>query len=119
MPRTAIPVQEIEGNANEEIVYTAGDAANDMLFQNNGRTLLICKNGSVGAIQLTIVSVPDPVLGRTEDIVQSIPAGDDFIVGFLKPSGWNQKSGADAGKVYVNLDDDTSVSVAALSIKGA
>ncbi|MDR4483828.1 MAG: hypothetical protein R3B95_11550 [Nitrospirales bacterium] len=117
MPRTALTVQEVEPNANEAITFAAMDQANGMKFLNDGRTILVAKNGDASAHQLTVVSKGDPVFGRTGNLVKSIPAGGEEIVGFLNPAGWNQVSGVDAGNVQVDVDDDTSMTIAVLRLK--
>lgn len=117
MPRTAIAVQDVEANANEAITFAAMDSANGMKFPNDGRTILIFKNDDASAHQVTVVSKGDPVFGRTGDLVKSVPAGGEEVVGFLNPAGWNQVSGVDAGNVQVDVDVDTSMTIAVLRLK--
>lgn len=115
MPRTAIAIQEIPFLGSGAISFAAADAVNGMLFPNDGKTVLLVKNGGASAITLTVVSVADEY-GRSGDIAPPVAAGEERIVGPLRPALFNQRSGADAGKVYVNFSSGTSVTVAALRL---
>lgn len=112
MARTAIAVQEIQFLGSGAIAFTAADATNGMMFPNDGRTVLLIKNGGAGAITVTVTSVPDEY-GRTGDLIISVAAGEERIVGPLRPALFNQRSGADQGTVYVGFSAATSVTVAA------
>jgi hypothetical protein len=108
--RTVIPVQTIPFQGSiADIVYTAGDATNDMQFDNDGNTLLFVKNGGGVTINATVVSVDDE-FSRDGDDVITVLAGDDGVGGPYIQSIWNQ-----AGRIaFVDLDTDASVSVAAI-----
>ncbi len=108
--RTNIPVQTIpfQGGIGD-VVYTAGDATNDMQFDNDGETLVLIKNGGGVTINPNFVSVADE-FGRTGDETKAVLAGDDAIFGPFIQSIWNQ-----AGRImFLDLDTDASVSVAAI-----
>lgn len=115
MARTELTVQEINFQKGEAIVGIAGDSANDHMFINDGRTVLYVKNAGVGAVSVTIKSVADE-LGRIQDEVLSVAAATEAIFAPTRKGGWNQKSGVDAGKTYVDLDIDTSVTLVPLRI---
>jgi hypothetical protein len=115
MPRTEITVQNVS-KAGLAPTYAAADAANDMMFKNDGHTVLHVKNGGAGAISVTVVSIADPY-GRLGDVVVSVPAAGERIIGVFKDFLFNQKPGStNAGKIHVDFDVDTSVTVAALKI---
>ena len=115
MARTELTVQEINFQKGEAIVGIAGDAANNHVFVNDGKTLLYVKNAGGGAVLVTIVSVKDS-LGRLQDEVLSVAAGEEAIFAPTRKGGWSQKSGVDQGKTLVDIDVDTSVTLAALRI---
>lgn len=112
MPRTVIALQDIpsEGHIGS-ITMSAADAANNHELANNGKVLLLVENGDASPHSITIVSVPD-FAGRIQDIVQAVAAGDLAIFGPFKPAWWNQA----AGLLHVDIDVDTSVTLAALRI---
>lgn len=115
MPRTSIPITEIGLNGSlNPIVWTAADSTNDMMFDNDGRTVLLIRNASAGAVNVTVKSVADEA-GRTGDIVMAVAAGNTSAVSPLRPAWWNQRSG-DIGKVHVDFDVATSITVAALRL---
>ncbi len=112
MARTVIALQDIPSEGHiADITMSAADAANNHELANNGKVLLLVDNADASPHQVTIVSVPD-FAGRTQDIVQSIVAGDIAIFGPFKPAWWNQPGGI----LHVDLDTDTAVTLAALRI---
>ncbi len=111
MPRTNIPVQVIpsNGGVDNDITYTAADAANDHEFLNSGNEMLYMKSTTAGAKSATAVSVSDEH-GRTGDTTMA-PNGSEIIAvaGPFKPSVWNQRAAADAGKMFVDIASDAGV----------
>lgn len=118
MARTALPIQQIPRNGSiAGVSFTAADATNDHEFPNDGNTFLIVKNTDVAAQSVTVVSVPDEH-GRTGDLTISVPAnGGVAVTSVFRPAIWNQ-SGADAGKVFVNITTATGLSLAAVRLPG-
>jgi hypothetical protein len=112
MARTVLTPQTITKNQAAVVSYANADHSNGMLFKNDGNTSLHVKNGGEGACNLTITSVADP-FGRTGDITIAIPAGDDVQIPVLDPLLFNQ-TGSDIGNVYVDFDESTSVTIAAI-----
>ena len=115
MGTVEIPVQNVlRGVGLTPAVFTAADATNDHFMYNDGRTVLVCKNKSAGAIDVTIVGVTNQN-GRTGNLVLSVPAktgeADGVAVApLLNPESWN---GA-LGKVSITVTVDTDLSFAAL-----
>jgi hypothetical protein len=63
-------------------------------FAVGGNDLVIAHNTTVGALTVTINSVPDPMFGRTGDITTySIPASEYAVFGPFKGAGWAQSGG--------------------------
>lgn len=118
MPRTAIPITEVPFQGKlDNISFTAADATNQMMFDNDGSTVLVVKNTSGAAVTVTVLSVKDEA-GRSGDLSISVPATTGLaFIGPLRQAWWNQTA-TDIGKVYVNFSSGTGVSIAALRIRG-
>lgn len=111
MARTSIPVTDQPNEGSTEISYTSGDATNDMKYVNTGTVILLV---SVGSTETTItVKAVDDMAGRSVDEAQTVTSSE-VIFGPFTQSWWNQQDGSD--EVYVNLDNDTGVNVAALRL---
>lgn len=110
MARTAITVQTIgiHGGAINSITWSAGDAANDHEFVNDGQTLLLVKDAT-GSQAVTVVSVDDP-FGRSEDTAITTAAGGISIAGPFSKALFNQSDGT----VHVDLTTATDLYVAAV-----
>lgn len=61
-------------------VFTAADAAGDT-FQNTGKEYLHVKNGSAGAITVTVDSVRSCDQGFDHNASASVPAGGEKVLG--------------------------------------
>lgn len=109
MPRVAIPIQEIARNNGAEAVDVNADQANGHYFDNDGNTLIVAHNGDGVSRDVTFVSKACSH-GRTGDKVISVAAGKRMVFPALDPDLWNQ-SGADAGRVFVNLSAGTTSAV--------
>ena len=109
MARVDIPVQAPAGARAAVLTNTNAVAADDHEFVNDGKTVLIVKNGGGGTTTVTIKAVSCSH-GRVGDIVQAITAGLDFQFGPFPQGEWNQVN----GKVNMDLDVDTSVELIAL-----
>lgn len=109
MARTDFSTVEViqpEGNVNPTF-----DAANvdGNMFANTGEEFIIVKNGGGGGINVTIVTPKTEAGLAIADQVIAIPAGQDGYAGPFRKDLYDQPSGADAGKVYVDYDVVTSV----------
>ncbi|MHA2248412.1 MAG: hypothetical protein ACXADY_25920 [Candidatus Hodarchaeales archaeon] len=118
MARTVIPIQTLpkHGGIDNSLDWTAGDQnPNNMYFLGTGREIVLMRSTAAGARAATLVSVAD-ASGRTGD-GSFTPTGDTMVAaaGFLRPSDWNQ-SGADSGRVHIDITDDTSMEFAVLRI---
>jgi len=110
MAQTALAVQEIPKNTGAVLASAGADQANGNKFPNDGRTVLEIVNGDGSARTVTVSSVPCSH-GRTQDLVQAIPAGGQAVLGPFDGEGFNQKSGADTGWVYVSWSAGTTSAV--------
>lgn len=91
--------------------FTAASAGGD-LFPNDGRTYLHIKNGGAGAVTVTVDSFTPCSYGFDHDIVISIPAGAERIIGTFPPNRFNN----DSSMVSVSYSGVTSVTVAAFRV---
>jgi hypothetical protein len=64
-------------------VYSAPTITTGDTFTNNGRTQLFINNGSASPITLTIVSQAPAGSGIEDDLIATIPAGEEHIFGPL------------------------------------
>lgn len=111
MARTDIPVTDQPNEGSTEISYTSADATNDMKFVNTGTVILLA---SVGSTQTTItIKAVDDMAGRSVDEAKTVTSSE-VVFGPFTESWWNQQDGTD--EVYVDLDNDTDVNVAALRL---
>lgn len=110
MARTEISVTEVP--FQNAVLYsgTAADAANGMMFVNDGQSIAIVENGSGGDVTVGILAEAD-LAGRTVDFDYTMSDGERFFFGPYRPIWWNQRTGDDLGKVYVDFDVDTSVTI--------
>jgi len=115
MARTAITVQTIPayGNPLEDISWTAADATNDHQFVNDGRSLLLIKNGHTSPITTTVVGVANI---RTYNAAPSIDIATtnakESIAGPFPTDAFNQAGGI----VHIDLTADTNLELAVVSI---
>jgi len=110
MPRTNITLQEVGKNKGAELTDVNADQANGMMFDNDGRTELIIHNGDGSTRTVTGVSVACSH-GRTLDVAVPVATLKRGILGPLDPDIFNQKSGTDIGKVYVDFSAGTTTAV--------
>lgn len=107
-----LTVQDI---ARAGLVYAtvAADVAGDD-FANNGNTFLLVENGSGGSIDVTIASnFSNPPVGTiADDIVVSVDAGVNAMIGPLPQSGYNDGD----GQANVTYSAVTTITVAAVSM---
>tara|TARA_Y100000114_G_C11738002_1_gene317318 strand:- start:883 stop:1230 length:348 start_codon:yes stop_codon:yes gene_type:complete len=114
MPRTVIEGTNVDPQGSVTLNFADADAPNGMMFLNDGSCVLVVRNEKdMDDVQVTIVAVPDEA-GRAVDYVETVEAGDEQIFGFFRPAWWNQTVG-NVGFVYVDLDDDTDISVGVIN----
>ncbi len=114
MPRTVITPQTcvISGL---EATYAAGDATNDHSLANGrGDIILHIVNGGGGDCIATIITPATANQGLTiEDPAITVTAGEERFIGPFDPALFNQSDGSG---VWIDLDIDTSVTLAGIII---
>ena len=94
-----------------DIVYTAANADGNY-FTNNGKTVLLVKNGSGGDITVTTDSQVNSNQGYDNDEDAVIGAGDTNSVGSFNKNRFNDSD----GYVQVTYSSVTSITVAAVNV---
>ncbi len=86
-------------------------AANDAMFQNDGRTVLRIANASGFSANLSMETpgTADGVLAIADLVPAAQANATTFWYGPFETGLFNQTSGADAGKVYVNTDQTVTI----------
>lgn len=111
MPRTDLTVEQMDFDTGLDPTKNAADATNDHSFTNTGGDVfLYIENGGTGACNVTMLT-PQTITSANltvEDRVYTIGAGADLFLGPFPTSTYNQTD----GKVYFDLDVDTSVTIA-------
>jgi hypothetical protein len=105
------------GILDAETVDTPLHASDGAMFSNDGNTRLWVKNSGAGTHVVTIVTTKSVGGLAVADAAFSILAGDYAVLGPFPPDIYNQKSGDDKGKVYVD-SDNTESEVTILPFRG-
>lgn len=105
-----LTVQKVS-NSGMAPTYGSADVAGDK-FANNGRQVLIVKNGSASSVTVTVNSQKPCDQGFDHDITVDVPASGEKWIGPFEPNRFNDKD----GNVNVAYSAVTSVTVAAVSL---
>lgn len=107
MARTPLTVQTITSAKGTTVAadlaktFTAGDVANGNEYSAYGREIVTVRNShATTPYDLTIDSVPDPLLGRDTNLVVEVAAGTEQQV-ILPRSGFVQTT----GKVHLDVEN--------------
>lgn len=93
--------------------YSAAAAAGDK-FTPSDRTVLHVKNGSAGALTVTVVTPKQTSYGADiADVAVSVPAGGERLVG---PFAYEHFADTDDGLADITYSGVTSLTVAALEL---
>lgn len=105
-----LTVQDIT-SAGLEPSYVSAAAQGDV-FANDGKTLVHLKNGSEGAITVTIAAQNACSLGVLHDVTIALAAGKEAMAGPFVRTIYNNGS----GMVALTYSGVTSLTVGALSL---
>jgi len=92
------------------ITYQAANAGGDYIVNTTGRVILHVKNGGASAINVTVNSQKLCDQGYDHDLVVSVPAGGDRMIGPLTTTRYNDAD----GRVQITYSGVTGVTVAAI-----
>jgi len=118
MARTELTVQEISRSALTPS-YVSGDATNDHSFDNATQNVFVhIKNGGGGAAVATFVTSQTIDGKAIADLIVSVTAAEERMVGPFRNDlyGQEDEDNSIAEAVFVDLDIDTSVTLAAFKL---
>ena len=92
------------------LAYQAANAEGNYIINTTGRVVLHVKNGGGGAISVTVDSQQACDQGYDHDVVVSVPAGEDRMIGPLTTYRFNDED----GRVQIAYTGVSSVTVAAI-----
>ena len=98
------------------VAYTEVTAANDCMFPNDGKVEVRVANASGSTANLVFVT-PATVLSDAlaiADRTATVEDGSEKTLGPYPTATFNQPSGADVGKVYLDTDQTITVAVVKL-----
>ncbi len=117
MARTVLTLQETARDGLE-VTYAAGDSTNDHSWDNRNQDVIIhVINGATAVVCTFVTPLSVDGLAVAEQIV-TVPASEDRFIGPFRNDLYGQ-SEPDAGfakAVFLDMDDDTNVTVAAIKI---
>lgn len=113
MARTALTVNEITRTGIDDAATQAAANADGHAFYNGGDVFLVVENTNASTRTVTVVSTRTIDGLAVADLTVDVAQNERQIVGPFAPQNFNQQSGADAGKVYVNFDAVTDLTIAA------
>ena len=113
MARGTLAVQPIV-NTGLEPTYTAADAVDGHEFENDGKTFLHVANGAT-AVEVTVSANYSREGLTLPDLSVTVSASESRMIGPFDKIVFNQ-DGADKGKVFVDVDDASNVTLAAIRL---
>lgn len=112
MARTTLATQALT-DEGLEATYTAANA-DGHFFDGTGDVILHVINGSGADVDVTIQTPATQDGLAIADQVVTVTAGEERFIGPFPPRTYTRESGSDIGKVYVDFESVTSVTIAAL-----
>lgn len=111
MARVNLPVQPVVRTGLNPSLTAADDVENHV-FDNDGRVFLYVVNGLVD-VDVTVVSGFTRLGLALADVTVTVPANHSRLIGPFPKDVFDQTG---TGKVHVNIDDDSNVTLAAISL---
>ncbi len=111
MARTNVPFTQLDHLGDDmDLSETAFHVTDGAMFHNkDAQTVLVLQNDGGGTHVITFITPFLAAGGLTvENPTISIDAGEKFILGNFDPVVYNQPSGADIGKIYMDSDGTES-----------
>jgi hypothetical protein len=115
MPRVQIPVFDaaMSGTVIPEADWITGNDTDGHYFENDGRTVLLCRNLTLDAADATVTILPDFTRDTLSlenlEAVLAMPGGAPPTVhtlGTYRKETFNQRSGDWKGSVIFDVDTD-------------
>ena len=113
MSRTELTVTEIERTGVDAAATLEAANADGEKFLNDGKTFLEVLNTNAATCTVTAVSTRTIDGLAVADLEVAVEQNERLFIGPFPRDTFNQPSGADAGRVYVNFSAVTDVTIAA------
>lgn len=95
------------------IATTLGAAHTDgNMFVNSGRTFVVVNNADVAEKTFTFQTPRTEGGNAVDELIITVAASTERLIGPFPPATYNQVGGADAGKVYVDFEDFADATLA-------
>ncbi len=111
MARVNVPFTQLDHLGDDiDVGETAFDEPDGAMFTNvDAQTVLVLQNDGAGTHVITFITPFLASGGLTvEDPTVSLLTGEKHVLGNFDPVVYNQPSGADVGKIYMDSDGDQS-----------
>jgi len=108
----ALTIQEFDKDSSLTPSFAAATAGGDT-FLNDGRTFLYIKNGSGGDLDVTVDSLVNCNQGSDHNIVTTVPAGSEEMVGPFTPAS---RFNGDNNYASITYSGVTSLTIAAIKM---
>ena len=113
MGRVSLTTQ-VSSRPGTVVSYEAVAAAEDAMYVNTGAELVLIKNASgspVNPVFETPATVLSEQLAIADEACTALADGAEAMYGPFPTATFNQPSGADVGKVYINVDQAVTIAV--------
>jgi len=97
-------------NPNSPVYVSCAEGGDEAA--NNDYTFLHVVNGHSGALEVTVNSVKACDQGFDHDVVVSVPAGEERMIGPFDRGRFNDS----AGKIQITYDAVTALTIAAIKV---
>jgi hypothetical protein len=113
MARVSLTTQ-VSSRPGTVLSYEAVAAANDAMFVNTGKELVLVKNASGSPVNI-VFETPATLLSEglaiADEACAALADAAEGLYGPFPTATFNQPSGADVGKVYINVDQNVTIAV--------
>jgi hypothetical protein len=106
---TITPTNLLDTGVTQALAAASGDGHK---FVNNGKEFVVITNDYTATVTLTVVTGGTAGGHPIADVEVTMAAGATKLIGTFKPEIFNQTSGADAGRVYLNWSAEVTGTVA-------
>jgi hypothetical protein len=106
---TITPVTIVDSAITQTLAAASGDGHK---FRNNGREIIVVSNGYTATITMTIVTGGSVGGHSIDDVDVTLTVGATKMAGPFRTAIFNQPSGSDAGRIYLNWNATVTGTVA-------
>jgi len=106
---TITPTTITDGGITQTLAAASGDGHK---LKNNGREIVVVSNGYTATVTMTIVTGGSVGGHPIDDVTVGLTAGTTKMAGPFRTAIFNQPSGDDAGRIYLNWSSNVTGTVA-------